>query len=299
MGRFTCTHCKCSYYDKRFIWEPASVEEEGGSSAHTGSAFQLRNTTADESSAPASSVESRDNLDDCAIARAEDEDSVTSTSYGSLPSANSLDLTMSDIESSKEDHLPLVASSGSVVHSTEQTGMDSMKGMAVYADTIRAMGTTANVTATAASAVPVVCHICSPISAVGGLVGFSGGLSQLVRGVNTSSGVLDPHLVTKGGITTGVGGSCMLMGTMAFIQPLLFPAALGLGVVGLCAASAVDAGMDGLCPCCRQGNDSVGQEASAQGESKQKRLDDSPGRHPAGHYEPMELLVMKIFGRDL
>merc|ERR1712232_636356 len=140
----------------------------------------------------------------------------------------------------------------------------------IAADTARATGTLANVTGAAShlaasgispaiapigsaavSSASMLAHVCAPLSVVGGAVGMASGVSQLHCGLTAPSGNIDPHLVTKGGVTTGVGGTCMMLGVGAIFVPVLFFVALGLGVGGLATATMIDASMSGLCSECR------------------------------------------------
>jgi len=115
-------------------------------------------------------------------------------------------------------------------------------------DVVRPVGTTANIVGSAA---PAWHYALAPVSAVGGAVGAVAGGYQVWEGLSAPSGITDPHLVTKGSITAGVGATCMGLGLAAAAAPACFVAALGLGIVGLGAATTVDATMDGLCPHCR------------------------------------------------
>lgn len=127
----------------------------------------------------------------------------------------------------------------------KRLSIDSLK---VYADMTRATGTAANIAGTVA---PYLSQVCAPVSAVGGVVGIAGGAAQLHRGIATASQVMDPHLVTKGTITTGTGGICAALGVTSLFVPALFPVTLAIGFLGLGAATTVDATMDGLCSSCR------------------------------------------------
>jgi len=115
-------------------------------------------------------------------------------------------------------------------------------------DMARMTGTIANWTG---MALPQASHCLAPVSSVGGLIGASCGAAQLHQGLTMPSGVNDPHLITKGVVTTAVGGTCMMLGAAASAWPVLFYGAAGLGLVGLATAITVDAHMDGLCRACR------------------------------------------------
>jgi len=129
----------------------------------------------------------------------------------------------------------------------------------VIADATRASGTTANVIGSVA---PALHAALSPLSAVGGALGAVSGAIQLHKGL--SSEVIDPHLVTKGGVTTGVGSVCMALGLASAAFPVLFPVSLAIGAVGLGVATTVDANMDGLCPACRDAAPLVEAAAAEQ-----------------------------------
>lgn len=115
-------------------------------------------------------------------------------------------------------------------------------------DVVRMTGTVANWTG---MALPTAAHYLSTVSAVGGLVGASCGAAQLHQGLSMPSGVKDPHLITKGGVTSAVGGTCMMLGAAASAWPALFYGAAGLGLVGLMTAVSIDRKVDGLCLACR------------------------------------------------
>jgi len=147
------------------------------------------------------------------------------------------------------------------VEETQRNGTDDGR---VYADTVRATGTMANITGYMA---PTVAGACAPLSVVGGAVGISSGAAQLKQGLTMPSGELDPHLVAKGGITSAVGGACVVLGASAAFVPSLFGAAIALGVTGLGTATFLDAKMNGLCMSCRQdqGADLVEQREADDG----------------------------------
>jgi hypothetical protein len=132
---------------------------------------------------------------------------------------------------------------------SKQSKWISRQSLARNADVMRASGTTANILGTAA---PVLHFAMAPVSAVAGAVGAVSGATQLYSGLSTPSGAVDPHLVTKGAVTTGVGATCAGLGLLASVFPPLFAVALGLGVTGLAAATTIDALMDGLCDECRE-----------------------------------------------
>lgn len=119
-------------------------------------------------------------------------------------------------------------------------------------DVARMTGTLANWTG---MAIPAAAHYLGTVSATGGLVGASCGAAQLHQGLSMPSGVRDPHLVAKGGVTTCVGGTCMMLGACASAWPSLFYGAAGLGLAGLVTATTVDANMNGLCTACRGSED--------------------------------------------
>lgn len=121
--------------------------------------------------------------------------------------------------------------------------------LSVYGDLCRGTGTTTNIIGTV---VPQAHMALGPVSSTFGFIGLVSGVVQLVRGISTNSGVVDPHLVTKGGIATSVGGTCMTLGALAACDPVIFPVTLGVGITGLLVMSAVDASMSGLCLACRE-----------------------------------------------
>jgi hypothetical protein len=125
---------------------------------------------------------------------------------------------------------------------------DGAGELRVYGDTARATGTLANITGAVAQ---YMAPVCAPISVVGGAAGVVSGAYQLHSGLNLPSGNVDPHLVTKGGVATSVGCTCMALGVGAAFAPGLFFVAVGLGVTGLSAATAIDCNMDGLCKSCQ------------------------------------------------
>jgi len=148
-----------------------------------------------------------------------------------------------------------------------------MQEIAVHADVVRATGTAANVVGSVA---PLGHVMLAPFSVLGGAVGVSAGAAQLHEGLSAPSGTVDPHLVAKGAVTTGVGTTCMMMGAGAAVFPSLFLGALAVGVAGLGAATAIDATMDGLCDSCKEQVDdshsSTSSESSTGGEGWQEWL---------------------------
>jgi len=159
-----------------------------------------------------------------------------------LPSADVELATTEQVGNSNDDH----EDAASDLSMSEES---SNQQIAVRGDVVRATGTAANILGSAA---PVLGHALAPFSFVGGAVGAASGAAQLQQGLYTQSGLVDPHLVTKGAVTTGVGTTCMALGAGAFLAPGLFIAALVLGVAGLGTATAIDANMDGLCEHCRE-----------------------------------------------
>jgi len=217
MGRFTCVRCCQGYYDKRFFWESDKEEE--------------------------STTETSGTLDEGPLCRSASKISAGGcpASHGGESSEDDISTAASATEGNPEDE-GLISPRMQSPRSDGNSTID-LTGSRVYADVIRASGTAANVTG-------AITHsgLLGPISMVGGLVGAAGGAAQLKQGLDTG----DPHLLTKGGVTTGVGGSCTVMGMLACVEPVLFVTALTVGVVGLGVATAVDATMSGLCPTCRE-----------------------------------------------
>jgi hypothetical protein len=156
------------------------------------------------------------------------------------------------------DSLPSISTcagtdTDSLASSTEDDDELAMEhqstGLAAHADVMRATGTAANMLGSAA---PFLHFALAPVSAVGGAVGAASGCAQLHQGLSMPSGVTDPHLVTKGSVTAGVGTTCMALGMGAVVVPGLLLGALVLGMTGLGVATTVDYTMDGLCPHCRE-----------------------------------------------
>jgi len=134
-------------------------------------------------------------------------------------------------------------------------------------DVARMTGTLANWTG---MAVPAAAHYLGCVSAVGGLVGASCGACQLHQGLSMPSGIVDPHLITKGAVTSAVGSTCMMLGAAASSFPALFYGAAGLGLTGLLSAITIDAHMDGLCPECRGSEEDPNHESPPRRSRKGK-----------------------------
>jgi len=221
MGRFTCVCCKNSYFDRRFLWE---VEEaRDGDTVYTYTEI-LGDADSDGEVHTYTEILG-DAISDGEVAFAADDRSKSSSGDPTTVS------------------LRMCVPPSSCCRSNGKTGQDDFR---VIADATRASGTTANLIGSVA---PWLHAPLSPVSAVGGAIGAVSGAMQLHQGL--SSEVIDPHLVTKGGVTTGVGSICMALGLASAAFPVLFPVSLAIGAVGLGLATGVDASMDGLCPACR------------------------------------------------
>mmetsp|Transcript_39534 Transcript_39534/g.113793 ORF Transcript_39534/g.113793 Transcript_39534/m.113793 type:complete len:301 (-) Transcript_39534:241-1143(-) len=253
MGRYTCVRCSRSYSDRRFIWEsdgvPDGVPAKGAECGDKESkAEEWWDTSTTGQGSPASSLpvtpltqegEESEELSPASdgllskfevvggVSQPADREFGGGETSGTTPSSANLTITPESVQHADTLSLPSPAS---------------------IVDTLRFTGTAANITGVCA---PVTSVVCSPICAVTGVVGLAGGLVQLHSGFATPSGDVDPHLVTKGGITSVVGGTCMILGILACSAPPLFLVSLGLGFAGLGAATLVDSAMDGLCSDCR------------------------------------------------
>jgi len=163
---------------------------------------------------------------------------------------------------------------------TSTDDSDGSKAFGQIADTLRASGTASNVIGSIA---PVMSSVCAPVSVVGGIVGAAGGVMQLQQGLYMPSGRVDPHLVTKGSVATGIGATCMTLGVCAFACPPLFLVALGLGIGGLGANTYMDANLDGLCHDCRSRTDN-----DPDSENEVEALEISSGLPPSSKHERTE-----------
>jgi len=115
-------------------------------------------------------------------------------------------------------------------------------------DIVRWLGSAANWAGVAAPAAHV---LLGPVSAVGGVIGATTGAAQLHQGLTMPSGQMDPHLVAKGSVASGIGTVCMTLGAAGIAFPPLFIAAAALGLVGAAVTAAIDANVNGLCQGCR------------------------------------------------
>jgi len=235
MGRFNCVHCGCEYHDKRFFWEKDEAQDTNAAS----SSAEIEGITHRSGS--------KDSAVDPSVPSVEDSGmDDTSTAASVLEGSAAFVLKGSEVDNTPT-HEPLTLRMGDLPPAESIHSEFDINSVRVYADVIRASGTAANVTGAAT-------HLSclGPLSMVGGFVGAASGAAQLQQGLQTPSGVVDPHLVAKGGVTSGVGGSCMVMGALACVEPVLFIAALAVGVVGLSVATVIDATINGLCPDCRK-----------------------------------------------
>jgi len=256
MGRHTCRVCGSDYYERRFIWEsqkrldelapevelelgerlvelsvPDDVKEMGFACTRHPESLRL--------------VVSRVNEESWAeIAGLKAQDEIVQVNGIALDSLGQDEL----IRAMHSRPLAIVSKA---VSETVEHRRDSLKQ---YADALRATGTTANLTGTV---LPSLAHALGPVSAVGGVCGVAGGISQLWQGLSLPSGRTDPHLVAKGAVATSVGVTCTTLGAAATVlgAPALI-AALGLGIVGLGTVTTIDATMDGICLDCRSARSS-------------------------------------------
>lgn len=231
---FRCVACQQSYEDRRFLWEKDVVTPvveplvEGEEPKHalasalqpTGSQLAVLKQSLD------AGWEGKDK--DCELASQAD-----STAAGS--SLSSLSDWVSTADALEFPQPPKAQS----------------QGFAMYGDLARAAGTSAKVAGCAGESG----HLCGPLSLAGSAFGLAGGISQLHRGMTAPSGLKDPHLLTKGSVTTGIGSANVCLTAKATFCatacPHLFAAALCLSMANTAASSRIDSSMDGLCQACR------------------------------------------------
>jgi len=293
MGRFKCVQCTCCYYDLRFAWESAIQDQSidvGVAAVHA----QTRAAAVGASYDPQCQASD----DSCSLVR--------KASAGSLSDASTQDGSpcASDNGSLWDDSIAAeVSCAASLPQGDGQTTQHDNAALStakarMYADMMRAMGFVSDASGTfgtLALHVSVVCRICSRISVVADSVEVTSGVVQLMQGLCTPSGFLDPHLATKGGVIIAFGGGSLVVASLASISPILFVVALCLGAAGLATTAAVDATMDGLCPGCRCGDQRA--EIAAVEVAKESSIVRAP-RHPTRQYEMTELLAMWAFGFD-
>jgi len=251
MGVFTCTVCGCTYYDRRFLWEggqfrdsrapevelvfgdrlvehevPQSIEETG---------FTCRKIPENQRLVVQEVTEGSW----AAKLGIRSDDEVVQANGISVDATGENDM----IQIMQERPLRLL------LKVSDSSALSTRDDLRRYADALRATGTTANITG---SALPMVAHLLGPVSAVGGICGTAGGVSQLSQGLSLPSGHKDKHLIAKGAITMTVGVTCTALGGLAtvFGSPMLM-AALGLGILGLGTCTTIDANMNGVCLPCR------------------------------------------------
>eukprot|EP00429_Kryptoperidinium_foliaceum_P055649 CAMPEP_0176100954 /NCGR_PEP_ID=MMETSP0120_2-20121206/50636_1 /TAXON_ID=160619 /ORGANISM="Kryptoperidinium foliaceum, Strain CCMP 1326" /LENGTH=286 /DNA_ID=CAMNT_0017435005 /DNA_START=36 /DNA_END=894 /DNA_ORIENTATION=- len=266
MGRFQCVNCSRCYYDKRFIWE-SDVDVDAKDDSETTKGYCSSESTHDSdtgsSDGGSSSVKQDGEGGEASITSFPSETSpCVSSSADEGKAAGTMHSDSVDEQTNIEFNRWFDSSTTVWMSSSDERGSNDEEEVTAtvtgrtVADTMRAFGTTANIVGTLIQEASMVC---SPISVLGGTIGLVGGATQLYQGLATASGNVDPHLVTKGGITASVGGTCMILGACAVAAPPLFAVALGLGVTGLGAATLVDSIMHGLCPECR-GESTAGAE---------------------------------------
>lgn len=261
MGVFTCTVCRQQYFDKRFLWEqdlPNSESEASESKQpdselkQPGESQELLKFTATEDVKLGLEVSlvSQHHMSVVKVAEGSWAQVAGIREGDDILKVNGNDVQVLDMKgiiaiemNSRPTHLEIRRSN------KLQDAVSPIDSIRQYADALRASGTAANITGTV---LPHLVGACSPISAVGGICGAAGGVSQLKQGFSMPSGHIDPHLIAKGTLTTGVGTTCAVLGALASVGgPLLLAVALGLGVAGLGTATALDANMSGLCLRCR------------------------------------------------
>lgn len=255
MGRFQCVNCQCTYHSKRFFWEKdqedACVFEDVcqcGATFLEGSKFCRicgEPRYEQEASWQDSDFEiESDYADECKVCDIAAEHNLLEPNLVDRMPKDYTDL----MSEASTEAPPQDVATGEASHSWASKKKISLQRIAAHADVVRATGTAANVLGTAA---PVLHVALAPFSVAGGCVGAVSGAAQLRKGLSTPSGIVDPHLVTKGAVTTSVGSCCMGLAAAASVFPGIFPVALSLGLVGLGVATTVDANMDGLCEHCR------------------------------------------------
>jgi len=274
MGVFTCVQCSNEYYSRRFFWEDADAteiaSEEACEIAGTHSTCKLPESCLRYSNLSDLDLNS-DRKPLGSLSEFLSGSASTSTMAASSESSNDDDeddVSSADAQKAKYNWYSVdsprasqristtVSEAYADVDCTPRSDVVSCQGpptaTAANADALRATGTAANIVGAAA---PAMHFALAPFSAVGGAVGAVAGAYQLHEGLSAPSGITDPHLVTKGSVTAGVGTTCMALGIGAIGAPWLFVPALVLGTAGLGFATYTDATMGGLCPHCRDYGD--------------------------------------------
>jgi len=248
MGRFNCVECGCSYYSKRFFWEDWDETESLDAIKNEQCEGECSSDIPYERMREPESIQQPQRIEDFMTSPRPEADA--DKAAGPKNTAEFVPfIAASEIETCSTctslTDTPLLISEDK--DNSKCLEVVSMNDMAPRADVVRVSGTCANILGAAA---PALHYVLAPVSAVGGAVGASAGFAQLREGLSAPSGITDPHLVTKGGVTASVGTTCMALGIGSAAVPGLFIAALVLGVCGLGAATTIDATMDGLCPHC-------------------------------------------------
>jgi hypothetical protein len=266
MGRFQCVQCRCTYHSKRFFWEREKNGSEFDANAATLQCKLLEPTLlVDHDISEEASTAASESPDYTDFAQELSDDSVVSSANAELlKMCETRGFQAHDSEDAEASHSS--EESGSSRNGLQDYRCEdedayisdgsrssrrkiAIQRLAAHADVVRATGTCANVLGTAA---PALHAALAPFSVAGGAVGAVSGAVQLRRGLSTPSGIVDPHLVTKGAVTTSVGACCMALAAGAAVFPGLFLGALSLGIVGVGVATTIDAKMDGLCEQCRE-----------------------------------------------
>jgi hypothetical protein len=251
MGVFTCTVCRCEYYDRRFLWESRQFRDSRAPEVELkfGDRLVEHEVPQNAEKIGFTWVKSPDNQ---RLAVQEVTEGSWAAKLGIRRDDEVVQANGSSVDAMGVDDMIQVMQARPLVLLLKVSGnsaLDTRDDLRRYADALRATGTTANITGTA---LPMVAKMLGPVSAVGGICGTAGGVSQLSQGLSLPSGHKDQHLITKGAVTTTVGVTCTALGALAtvFGSPMLM-AALGLGVLGLGTCTTIDANMNGICLACR------------------------------------------------
>merc|ERR1712129_343692 len=264
MGIFTCTVCRCEYYDRRFLWESQQFKDSRAPEMELDCGTHLVEHEVPQNIEKMGLTCDR-NPENRMLVVQEVTEGSWAANLGIRIGDEVVQANGSSMDVMGDDEAIQVLKARPLVllfKVSANCAVDARDHLRQYADALRATGTTANITG---SALPMVAYALGPVSAVGGICGTAGGVSQLSQGLSIPSGHVDQHLIAKGAVTTTVGVTCTALGALAtvFGSPMLV-AALGLGVLGLGTSTTIDANMNGICLVCRAEQHGIAENAEAK-----------------------------------
>jgi len=248
MGVFTCTVCRCEYYDRRFLWESHRFKDKKVPEVELEFGDYLVEYEVPPNTKKIGIACDRNPKNQRLVVQ-----EVTDGSWAAKLGIRILDEVLrangSSLDVMGDEDVMQALQARPLVLLLKVSDLDVRDEVRRYADALRLTGTTANITG---SALPMVAPMLGPVSAVGAMCGTAGGISQLSQGLTLPSGHVDQHLITKGAVTTTLGVTGTTLGTLAtvFGSPMLM-AAVGVGVIGLGTYMTIDANMNGICLACR------------------------------------------------